>query len=282
MKKEVRTVCFDSDLDVECYRLEGIVQPFPNHSHEYYVIGYMAAGERYLSCKNKEYTLRKEDMVLFNPGDNHTCAQSGKEPLHYLGMNISKSVMEGLVKEICNMEELPYFSPCVIFDKEIACYYQTLHECIMNDEQEFEKDELLFFILSLLLQRYNKPFEELRLDCDQEIKVACRFIEEHFAEAISLERLCSLTGLSKSTLLRAFTKSNGMTPYRYLQSVRIGAAKKMLEQGESLIDTALKTGFSDQSHFSKFFNLFIGLTPGSYRDIFLRKMEEGDSNGKEI
>ena len=73
---------------------------------------------------------------------------------------------------------------------------------------------------------------------------------------------------SKSSLLRAFTRAKGMTPYRYLQSVRIGAARKLLEEGNSLIDTALKTGFSDQSHFSKFFNMFIGLTPGSYRDIF--------------
>ena len=52
MRKETRTICFDSDLQLEAYRLEGIVQPFPNHFHEYYVIGYMVAGERYLSCKN--------------------------------------------------------------------------------------------------------------------------------------------------------------------------------------------------------------------------------------
>ena len=79
-------------------------------------------------------------------------------------------------------------------------------------------------------------------------------------------------------MLRAFTKSKGMTPYRYLQSIRIGAARKMLEQGESIIDTALKTGFSDQSHFTKYFILFIGLTPGTYRDIFQRQLEERNIN----
>lgn len=280
MKKEVRTVCFDNNLGVEAYRLEGIVQPFPNHSHEYYVIGYMVEGQRYLSCKNREYTLRKEDMVLFNPGDNHTCAQLGTEPLHYLGINISKSVMQGLVKEIGNMEELPYFAPTVIFDREVACYFQTLHEYIMDGSGEFENDELLFFMISLLLQRYHRTFQEQVLDFDKEIEATCRFMEEHFTETISLEKICGLVGLSKSSLLRAFTKSKGMTPYRYLQSVRIGAAKKMLEQGESLIDSALKTGFSDQSHFSKFFNMFIGLTPGAYRDIFLRKLEGGSDENE--
>lgn len=278
MKKEVRTICYDNDLGLEAYCLEGIVQPFPNHFHEYYVIGYMVSGERYLSCKSKEYTLHKEDIVLFNPEDNHTCAQSGSEPLHYLGLNISKTVMQRLVHEIKGVEGLPHFCQTVIFDKEVASYLQPLHECIMNGSGEFEKDELLFFMISLLLQRYSQPFEEITTDCRKEIENACQLIEEHFAEPISLEMLCNCAGLSKSALLRAFTKSKGMTPYRYLQTVRVGAAKKLLEQGNSLIDTALRTGFSDQSHFSKFFSMFIGIAPGVYREIFCDKNTKGVSD----
>ncbi len=274
MKKEVRTTCFDNNLGVEAYVLEGIVQPFPNHMHEYYVIGYMASGERYLSCKNKEYILREGNMVLFNPRDSHACAQFGTEPLHYLGMNISKNIMKRIVKEITNLEELPYFTPNVLVDKEVAYYFQIFHDNIMKGSGEFENDELLFFMISMLLKRYNDSFQEKEICLDNEVDVLCDFLEEHYEETTSLEALCDLVGLSKSSLLRAFTKSKGMTPYRYLQSIRIGAARKMLEQGESIIDTALKTGFSDQSHFTKYFILFIGLTPGTYRDIFLRQLEE--------
>lgn len=256
------------------YLLEGILQPFPNHLHEYYVIGYMRSGKRILSCKNKELTLKEGNLVLFNPGDSHACAHAGTESLHYWGMNISKSVMQGLVREIAHINELPYFSPTVIVDQEIASYFQTLHENIMKESSEFENDELLFFMISLLLQRYHKPFQEKEINLDREIGTVCRFLEEHFAESISLEELCSLAGLSKSSLLRNFTREKGMTPYRYLQSVRIDAARKMLEKGASLSDTALQTGFSDQSHFSRFFNMFIGLTPGVYRDIFQREEVE--------
>ena len=38
MKKETRTVVYDDELRLEAYRFEGLVQPFPNHFHEYYVI----------------------------------------------------------------------------------------------------------------------------------------------------------------------------------------------------------------------------------------------------
>ena len=70
----------------------------------------------------------------------------------------------------------------------------------------------------------------------------------------------------------------GVTPYRYLENIRIGEAKKLLEQGASPLDAALATGFCDQSHFTNYFSRFIGLAPGVYRDIFLKKNEGEDTD----
>lgn len=100
-------------------------------------------------------------------------------------------------------------------------------------------------------------------------------MEEHYTERIYLDQICRQAGLSKSTLLRAFTKSKGVTPYCYLENIRIGAAKKLLEQGAAPVEAALRTGFSDQSHFTNYFNRFLGLAPGVYREIFLK----GDGRG---
>ncbi len=68
MKKEIRTVVYDDELRIEAYRFEGIVQSFPNHFHEHYVIGFVENGERVLSCNHQECTIRKGDVLLFNPG----------------------------------------------------------------------------------------------------------------------------------------------------------------------------------------------------------------------
>ena len=76
MNREVKTVVYDSELHIEAYRFEGVAQPFPNHFHEYYVIGFMEGGRRRLSCKNHEHTIAKGDVVIFNPGDNHACVQT--------------------------------------------------------------------------------------------------------------------------------------------------------------------------------------------------------------
>lgn len=275
MKKEIKTVVFDEELRLEAYRFEGIVQPFPNHFHEYYVIGFMEGGKRYLSCRNKEYILEKGNVVLFHPGDNHACAQYGEEALDYRAINIQKAVMLDLAEEITGKRELPGFSANVIKDEEAVCYLQPLHKMLMSGSGEFEKEQNLLFLLSLLFQKYGRPFEECIPECREGIEKACLFMEKHFAEPVYLDQLCCYTSLSKSTLLRAFTKSKGVTPYRYLENIRINAAKKLLEKGVMPVDVALQTGFSDQSHFTNYFNQFIGLAPGVYREIFTNKTEAG-------
>jgi transcriptional regulator GlxA family with amidase domain len=75
-------------------------------------------------------------------------------------------------------------------------------------------------------------------------------------------------------LLRSFTKQNGISPYSYLESIRIGKAKKLLEQGIAPIDVAIQTGFTDQSHFTNFFKKFIGLTPKQYMNIYIKGYRE--------
>lgn len=281
MKKEIRTAVYDDELRIEAYRFEGIVQPFPNHFHEYYVIGFVEGGQRYLFCKNQEYNIGKGNIVLFNPGDNHACAQLGDGTLDYRGLNISKDVMLELAQEVTGKRTLPGFSKTVIYNEEAACYLHPLHEMVMKGSTEFGKEENLLLLMSLLIRQYGQPFESCIPECRDEIDKACAFMERHYAERIYLDQICRSANLSKSTLLRAFTKSKGVTPYSYLENIRIGAAKKLLEQGVLPIDAALQTGFSDQSHFTNYFSRFIGLAPGVYREIFLEKhnMEE-QTDGK--
>ena len=109
MRKETRTIVYDDELRIEAYCFEGIVQPFPNHFHEYYVIGFVEDGHRALSCKNKDYSIECGNVVLFNPGDNHGCIQSDDGTFDYRGFNISTSIMLDLTEEVTGKRELPGF-----------------------------------------------------------------------------------------------------------------------------------------------------------------------------
>ena len=280
MGKETKTVVYDDDLRIEAYRFEGIAQPFPKHFHEHYVIGFVEKGKRVLSCRDREYVIEEGSILLFNPGDSHACVQSDGGTFDYRGFNISKEIMLDLAEEVTGKRELPGFSENVIYDEEAACYLRLLHEMIMQGTGGFGKEEELLFLLSLLIQNYGQPFESCIPECRREIEKACEYMEQRFSERIYLDQICHHTGLSKSTLLRAFTKEKGVTPYRYLETIRINEAKKLLSEGIPPVEAAIRTGFSDQSHFTNYFNQFIGLAPGIYREIFLGKGENGGIHGK--
>ena len=280
MEKETKTVVYDDDLRMEAYRFEGIVQPFPSHFHEHYVIGFVEKGERVLSCKDREYDIEEGSILLFNPGDSHACVQSDGGTFDYRGFNISEETMLDLAEEVTGKRELPGFSENVIYDEEAVCYLRPLHEMVMQGVGGFGKEEALLFLISLLIQNYGQPFKSCIPECRREIEKACEYMEQRFSEHIYLDQICHHTGLSKSTLLRAFTKAKGVTPYRYLETIRINEAKKLLAAGVPPVEAAIKTGFSDQSHFTNYFNQFIGLAPGIYREIFLGKGENGGTHGK--
>lgn len=274
LKKEVRTLAFDDELNIEAYKFEGIAQPFPNHFHDYYVIGLIESDGRRLVCNNAEFDLTAGDMLLLNPSDSHGCIQTDSGVLDYRALNISKDKMSELAAEITGNGELPHFSENVLRDSGLSEHFSRLHEMILNGSGEFEKEEILLILLSELIKLSGKPFLEHISRHAAPIERACRYMDEHYGEHITLEQLCACSGLSKSTLLRSFSEARGVTPYRYLQTIRINKAKELLEQGAKPIDAALLAGFSDQSHFTNLFGTFIGMPPGTYSRIFRDKEKE--------
>lgn len=267
MRKEVRTVCFDEYFSVETVSFEGIVQQFPNHFHDYYVIGLVLSGNRKMSCQNRVLEIGSGDVVLLNPADSHGCVQTDDGVFDYISVNISESVMRKLAAEITGESEAPVFSENVIKNADISYLIVKLHNLILTEGSVFEREETLLLLLSDILESYGQPFLQTVAANDIEVERVCRFIDKHYAEHLGLGELCAVGCMSKSALLRSFAKFKGITPYRYLQSVRINRAKELLTQKTPPIEAAALTGFFDQSHFSNAFHAFLGLSPSQYGKI---------------
>ena len=280
-EQEQRHVYYDRDLDIEAYNLSGIVQKFPNHFHEYYVIGFIEGGKRHLWCKGKEYDTSAGDLILFNPRDNHYCAPVNGELLDYRAVNIKPEVMSRAVKEITGEAYMPYFTQNLVYKSDITQSVQDLYQAVLSNAPLLEKEENLFFLLDQILREYASDFESADvLRPNRQIQSLCQYMEEHFAENVTLDELLSMTDFGKSYLLRSFTRQTGVSPYRYLQTIRLDKAKRFLEEGIAPIDAAGMAGFSDQSHFTHFFKEFIGLTPKQYQRIFQDKEKDSNETGE--
>lgn len=91
-------------------------------------------------------------------------------------------------------------------------------------------------------------------------------IDSAIDEDLSLTALATEAGMSPYYFARAFRQQFGEAPHQYLLRKRIERGKELLlRTGTSLVEIALATGFSSQSHFTSTFKRFVGVTPGEYR-----------------
>ena len=166
-EQEQRHIYYDPDLKIEAYNLIGIVQKFPNHFHECYVIGFVEGGCRHLWCKDEEYDLKAGDLILFNPRDNHYCAPLNGEHLDYRALNIDVDIMEKAAYEITGERYLPHFSSTVLRQSDITPALSKV--CLLYTSPAFGTD----IIAPLHILRNNgaaalvafaqKPFRHFRL-----------------------------------------------------------------------------------------------------------------------
>jgi transcriptional regulator GlxA family with amidase domain len=121
--------------------------------------------------------------------------------------------------------------------------------------------------LSYSLMRIAKPHQDEMVNTIQAI------IEQDCTLSLSIEKLASQHNVSQRTLIRRFNSALGMPPNKYLQSVRIERARKMLEESDYNVDTVMNNiGYEDPSSFRRLFKKKTGLTPTEYRNRFRRRL----------
>jgi AraC family transcriptional regulator len=100
-------------------------------------------------------------------------------------------------------------------------------------------------------------------------RIVVSYIEEHFAEPISLATLAQLVRLSPYYFCRAFKQSFGVPPHRYHMARRVEHAKTLLAKpAPSVTDIGFALGFSQTSSFTAAFRKATGLTPTAYHRSF--------------
>ncbi len=157
----------------------------------------------------------------------------------------------------------------MFFDERL----QALGRLLIASEEEMAGfvlfgDSLVTAMIGRLAQ-LNKvkrsPDRRLGLTRGQLSRVT-EFMRDSVDRPIRLSDLAGLAGLSCSQFGRAFKVSTGTTPHKWFLDARIESAKAMLaDSGRNLVDIALETGFSEQSHFSRTFRAATGASPDAWR-----------------
>jgi len=97
------------------------------------------------------------------------------------------------------------------------------------------------------------------------------FIDEHLELNISISDLAGLLQMSVFHFGRKFTKDFGCPPHAYVIKKRVDKAVKLLSTTNIPIKVVFaQCGFSDQSHMTRLFKRFVGMTPSVFRKSLSR------------
>ena len=104
-----------------------------------------------------------------------------------------------------------------------------------------------------------KPNGPLTADILKRLK---EFVFEHLDEPLDVATLAKMTNRSQFHFSRAFTRSVGVSPHRYVVHLRLQRAVEMVRDGKfGLAEIAAKTGFADQSHLTRWVRRVHGVSP---------------------
>jgi AraC family transcriptional regulator len=95
------------------------------------------------------------------------------------------------------------------------------------------------------------------------------YINANLSDNLELSVLAEVVGVNLHHFARAFKQSTGESPHQYVLRRRIEQAKEFLRHSQlRVIEASARTGFVDQSHFSKVFRRIVGIAPSEYRQTY--------------
>jgi len=112
-------------------------------------------------------------------------------------------------------------------------------------------------------------FHGLKDHEDEVIKKIQDYIEQNYAEKLTVDQISDTFSISRRTFERRFKKATRNTVVEYIQRVKIEAAKKQLEIGrKSITDVMYNVGYADVKTFREVFKKITGMTPVDYRSKY--------------
>ena len=156
---------------------------------------------------------------------------------------------------------------------QLARAFVRLHAALEAPATRLERDERLAEWLRALIDAARPsgpPRSPLSASRRAGAAPGCDYLADRPERNVGLDELAAAAGIGKFRLIRLFRERTGLPPHALQIAHRIRAARRLLEAGEPIADTAFATGFADQSHLHRHFQRSLGLTPARYQQRFRR------------
>ena len=256
----------------------------PLHWHAELEIVVIKKGTGLISVDFEKRTVSSGDIVFIRPGQLHSIEQNGARKREYENIILKPELLISGEADLCARQ---FITPlmkgelrCVTFLTPAVPGYPEISDCISRIDHLCEKRpdgyqlavkgflfQLVFLLLSHRQKKSTSP--ALQTKSLEKIKTILKYVEEHYADHITIDDMAAITFYSKSHFMKFFKAHMGTGFIEYLNDYRLTIAERLLRTSDAtVLEIAEKSGFDNLSYFNRMFKRKYGQSPGKQRKLF--------------
>ena len=259
------------EYDNRRYQTQLIKAEFVPHQREFHIVALIMSGELHLNYRERDYLFHAGEAVIIPAGEIHAFSTKSDKPaivtFHYIDTLDALSASDGIVfptveSPLITKALAKNLVPHIFIELEKPLDSQYYHQWLKG-----------------LVKALSEHLEhDVKLgNCNIQAFVAAKnYIQENIDQPFSLEEISSRFNIDKWSLSRKFRHIFGVTLFQHIHAARMVKAKNLLSQKLAISTVAIDLGYSDQSHFTRFFKRFVGISPKQWVKLVSPSNVEGD------
>ena len=260
------------DMPVILYKkVSGFRKVSPSHTHSHHELYYLLDGETKYFVGNQIFSLVPGNLIFVPKGMIHN---ADSETCHYnerFLLSFDDSYVDAQLQPLIDI--LSEVKLITLPAERLAAVRELFDRIMQEYEQHLPYGEYLIrrYIseILVLLCRFRTSSPHPQAIPNQSMQEVISYINDHFAEDISLKTLSIRLSMNESHLSRKFKTCCGIGITEYLTQVRIHHAAQLLTQHRySITEVSQKCGFNDSNYFASVFKRIEGITPLRYSKKF--------------
>lgn len=248
---------------------------------------YVQTGDIEVYVNGKSYHATSGTLVIFGAGVPHRIKVLKGEAANFLGIHFDyfdehevtrdediivsetnpgpeRFCAEPRIEELAAPSELPIRIPSAAL---VAAMEKVIEEFTQRQAgyEAVVRGHMLQIVVMLLRAPLARAAATTHLAKLEELR---EWIGQHYGGDCSNTALAARANWNEDHLAKLFKAAFGVTPNKYVQSIRLREAKRLLrESALSVEDIAVETGYADLHYFSRLFSQKEGLSPREYRSL---------------
>ena len=252
------------------------------HIHSNLELFYFEQGEGVVEVGKSVIQVRAHHLFIVDSSKLHLqyCKDKNASLLYY-AFSVDNVALAGFNKNCVTRDGFFHYA----FESEDnEIYRKILQLCQEKEKKEYNYiakialifNEIFVDILRLVFSGFVSSIQnETNIVNTGALESAKAYIDEHFAEELTIDDLAKHAFMSKSYFITQFKHFFHVTPKQYLNLVRVQNACALLTASEdSVVKIALKVGFSNPVYFTELFTKIVKIAPSAYRKRYAMQGEK--------